>query len=167
MSKKLCVAVLAMMIVGFAPWPGTAEDSGWKMPNLNPFSGNAKPPTSARVSDAPTSGWKMPKVPSLLPQSGAKPKKRSNQATGLSRMTSGTRGFFNKTADALTPWDNKKPAATPNITGSNTAFTRGNRAKAESKDTKSGSIMPASWWGSEKPAQPKTVNDFLSQPRPQ
>ena len=166
MSRKLCVAVATLAVVVFALDTGTAEDSGWKMPNLNPFSSGAKPPTSGRASNPPTSGWKMPKVPSLSPQAAAKSKRRSNPTT-FDRMTKGTRTFFNKTADALTPWDNKQPAPTPNITGSNTAFTRGNRPKKETNEPKSGSILPASWWGSEKEDKPKTVNDFLSQPRPQ
>jgi hypothetical protein len=162
MRRILCGAVLAVIVV--SPRFSLAEESGWKMPGLS--SSTAKPPTSGRASDPPTSGWKMPKMPNLWPQTAAKPKRRSNQTT-WNRMTSGTQTFFNKTADALTPWDNKKPAATPNITGSNTAFTRNNRAKKSSTEEKSSSILPASWWGSEKPDEPRTVNEFLARPRPQ
>jgi hypothetical protein len=167
MTRKFLVAIVATIMIVVAPWPGTAEEAGWKMPNLNPFSSGSKPPTSGRVSDAPLSGWKMPKVPSLLPQSAARPKRKSNQPTTWNRMTKGTRSFFSKTTDVLTPWDNQKPVTTPNVTGSNTAFTRNHRPKTDSKEQKSGSVLPASWWGSDKGTEPKTVNDFLSQPRPQ
>jgi hypothetical protein len=168
MPRKFCAVVLLIVAATALLRHSAAEDGGWKLPNLNPFSTTTKPPTSGRVSSPPTSGLKMPKVPNLLPQTTAKPARKSNQPTTWKRMTSGTQNLLNKTADALTPWDNnKKLTVTPNITGSNTAFTRSSNGAKKAATEKSGSVLPASWWGSEKRNEPKTVNDFLSQPRPQ
>ena len=79
-----------------------------------------------------------------------------------SQMTSGTQQFFSKTADTLTPWDNKKPAPPRTITGSNSIFTHN-----KPKDKESSGVAPASWWSTDKSdSSPKSVNEFLSQPRP-
>lgn len=81
-------------------------------------------------------------------------------------MTSSTKNFFTKTADVLTPWDNKPASPPRSVTGSNSVFTNnGNRSSATQE--KRGSILPASWWSNEKKEQPKSVSEFLSQPRPQ
>jgi hypothetical protein len=104
----------------------------------------------------------MPKL--WPPAASAKPK--AAQPSTWKKMAGGTQKLFSKTADALTPWDNnqaKTPA--PSITGSNTAFTHNNTAK---KPSSSNSVAPASWWSSEKKDQPdRSVNEFLSRPRPQ
>jgi hypothetical protein len=131
-------------------------DSGWKMPNLNPFA--SKTSTASRP---PTSGWKMP---NLLPKTAA-PKRRTNQPSTLGKMTKGTQQFFSKTADALNPWDSKQPEPAAKITGSNSIFT--NQSKTTKAENKSSSVSPASWWGGDnKDSRPKSVNDFLSQQRP-
>jgi hypothetical protein len=160
MQKSTYPAIIAVLIGTAFPLASSAADDGWKMPNLNPFKGKGNPPTAARVSNAPTSGWHAPK----LWASPAPAKRKANQPTTWNKMTSGTQKFFSKTADALNPWDDKQPKPPPKITGSNTAFTHNNAAKQEPK---SGSINPASWWSAQKKDQPpKSVNDFLSQPRP-
>lgn len=133
-----------------------AEDKGWKMPNLNPFSGKTGTTSPA------TSGWKMPKMPSIMPKKSTA-KRRSNQPSTLSKMTNGTKNFMSKTADAINPWDDK-PQPAPKITGSNSIFTQ--QGKAAAKKESSGSILPAGWFGSDKKEEPKSVNDFLSQQRP-
>jgi len=160
MQKRSYPAIVAILIAATSPLASSAADGDWKMPNLNPFSSTGKPPTAGRVSDPPTSGWHMPK---LLPKT-APARRKANQPTAWNKMTSGTQNFFSKTADALNPWDKKQPQPQPKISGSNTAFTHNKTAKPEPK---SGSILPASWWSSDKKDQPpKSVNDFLSQPRP-
>jgi hypothetical protein len=163
MKKSLWIIVGAILVSAALPLAAWAEESGWKMPNLNPFGSSGPSATSSRASQPPTSGWKMPK---LLPSTTAtaRPKRKANQPTTWNRMTNGTQSFFSKTADVLTPWDNKKPAPPQKVTGSNTAFTRNNPAKKDPKS--SSSVAPASWWSGEKSDQPKTVNGFLSQPRP-
>jgi len=153
--------VVAVLLAILSPYSASGEDSSWKMPNLNPFASKGKP-SSRRPSSAPTSGWHMPKLLQTT-KTPVRPKsKAANPPSTWSRMTTGTQQFFAKTADTLTPWDNKKPAPPPKITGSNSIFTQ----QSKPKDKDSGGITPASWWSSEKNDSPKSVNDFLSQPRP-
>ena len=149
-------------LVWIAAAPAIGADNSWKMPNLNPFSGTGKSTRSA-ASNAPTSGWKMPKLWPSTSGTAARPKpKASNQPSTWNKMTNGTQQLFSKTADAVNPWDNKKPAPPPKLTGSNSIFTQ-----STAKEKKSEGVAPASWWGGEKTdSQPKTVNDFLSRPRP-
>jgi len=141
------------------------EDSSWNLPNLNPFGSRGS--SSSRASHAPTSGWHMPKLWQTT-KTPVRPKtKAASQQSTLSRMTTNTQQFFAKTADTLTPWDNKKPAPPPKITGSNSIFTQQNKlADKKSTSKESSGIAPASWWSGEKSDSPKSVNDFLSQPRP-
>ena len=54
------------------------------------------------------SGWHMPK---LWPKA-APARRTASQPSTWSKMARGTQKFFSKTADTLTPWDNK-PAAPP------------------------------------------------------
>jgi hypothetical protein len=160
MQKIVCS--LLILLAATAICAGVfADEGGWKMPNLNPLSAGGHAPTSSSAGRPPTSGWKMPK---LWSQSPAHPKKRANQPTSWNRVTNGTQSFFSKTADAINPWDKKQPAAPPKLTGSNSIFTNKSTTKASHKDD---AVKPASWWGSDKKSEPpKTVNDFLSKPRP-
>jgi hypothetical protein len=163
MKTSLYVLVVSTLFTTVVP-AASGDDGGWKLPSLNPFSGKAKPPATQRAANPATSGWKMP---NLWPQTAAKPKKRSNQPSTWSRMTRGTSSFLSKTADVLTPWDIDKPTSPPpKLTGSNSIFTQSGATKGNSQ--KSSSVAPASWWGADKVDQPdRSVNDFLSRPRPQ
>jgi hypothetical protein len=143
-------------VITFSGASAAAEESGWKMPNLNPFSGKSA------ASNPATSGWKIPR---LWPKTAAARKRRTNQSSALGTMTKGTRDFFSKTADAINPWDDK-PAAQPQVTGSNSIFTRQSQA-AKNKESKSSGVLPASWWGGDKDDdRDRSVNEFLSRPRP-
>ena len=157
MLRSMCSVLVGLALVAFVPGLASGEQSGWKMPNLNPFSGSG---SGSKRSKAPTSGWKVPSLwqPTKSP---AKSRVAKQQPSTWNRMTNGTQQFFSKTADTLTPWDNKKPSSAPTITGSNSIFTHN-----KPKEKESSGVAPASWWGSEKSEAPKTVNDFLSQPRP-
>jgi len=148
--------VMMLLAIGF-PVAASGDDSSWKMPNLNPFAG--KSGSSSRSSSAPTSGWHMPKLWQTT-KSPARPRSKAQPST-WNQMTTGTQQLFTKTADALTPWDNKKPAPPPKITGSNSIFTH-NKPKSKKSDD----VAPASWWSTEKNDAPKSVNEFLSRPRP-
>ncbi len=157
----LSCLVVALLAAGLA-LPADGEESSWKMPNLNPFSSKGKPPGT---SSAPTSGWKMPKMwPSGSGNAAARPKPRqSNQPSTLTKMSNGTQQFFSKTADALTPWDNKPAAPAAKVSGSNSFWSQSTSKTKKASD----GVAPASWWSSEKKSEsPKTVGDFLSQPRP-
>jgi hypothetical protein len=157
------VKTWVFVIVTAAGWlaavPVVGEEGGWKMPNLNPFAGKA-----SNSNAPPTSGWKMP---NLLPKSSGLPKRsaakrQSNQPGTFTKMTQGTQRFFSKTADVLNPFDDK-PAEQPKITGSNSIFTQQRKAAEAKQDS---SVSPASWFGGEKSTKDKSVNDFLSRPRP-
>src|SRR4051794_34657832 len=84
-----------------------ADDGGWKMPNLNPFSSSSHAPTSSGAGQPPTSGWKAPKLWSQTP---AQSKRAATKPATHNRAKSGTQNIFSKTADALNPWDKKQPA---------------------------------------------------------
>ena len=152
---KKYVWLIAALAASLAISSADGEESGWHMPNLNPFSSK-----SSGTSAPPTSGWK---VPNLLPKSSTA-KRRKNQPSTMTKMTQGTKKFFSQTADALNPFDDK-PVEQPKITGSNSIFTQ--QRKAFEAEKKQNEISAASWWGGEKKdSKPKSVNDFLSQPRP-
>ncbi len=158
MQKLICRSLILIALAA-AVSRAAADDGGWRFPNLNPFSGGSHAPASSGAGHPPTSGWKMPK---LLSQSPSQPKKRVNQP--MNRTTNGTQNIFSKTADALNPWDKKQPAPPPKLTGSNSIFTNKSTTKPAHKDE---AVKPASWWSSDKKSEPpKTVNDFLSKPRP-
>jgi len=154
MLRRILIAVGVLTVLTLVC---RADDGAWKMPNLNPFSGNG-----ATAGGPPTSGWHMPKILASSPT--ARPKGKRPQPSTFHKMTSGTQKMLSKTADALTPWDNKKPSPPTKITGSNSIFTHQTQPK---KEQKGGSVSPASWWSSDsKPKEPESVNAFLSQPRP-
>ena len=157
-TRYLSLWIAAAIIVACADCV-PAEESSWKLPNLNPFASKGQPPTAARAPKAASTGWRMPK---LWP--GASAKRPTGQPTSLQKMTTGTKQFFSKTADALNPWDDANDQPPARASGSNSAISRATKKKKES--TSSG-LSPASWWSSdEKDDRDKTVNDFLSRPRP-
>ena len=135
--------------------PAIVLAEGWKMPSLNPFARNSHPAHVRPANDEEGTWWK-PKLPSL-PSSRSR---GSAQPSTWSRMTRGTKSAWAKTTDVLNPFDDgrDKPQA---VTGYNTAFTKPSaRKQAEKK---------SSWWpswGTEKPKQPQTVQDFLGQEMP-
>jgi len=141
-----------------------AEGGGWKLPNLNPFSRKGAPPTSAHISD--DSGWKMP---NLLPMTSTKTttsraalKQKANAPSAWQKMASGTKSMFAKTADALNPFDDANDNQPVRVTGSKNKF---QQASAKKK-AGSSSWLP-SLWSQEEEQQDKSVNEFLSRPRPQ
>src|SRR4051794_17059590 len=118
--QKMIYSSLIFIVVAAVCSHLAADDGGWKMPNLNPFSGSGHPRTSSGAGQPPTSGWKMPK---LLPQASAQPKQRAGQPKTGNRSTNSTTNVFSKTAAALNPWDKKQPTPPPKLTGSNSIFT--------------------------------------------
>jgi hypothetical protein len=158
MKRILSLFLLAVLLV--APTLQGEESSGWKLPN--PFS-KARPPVSRRAA-SPASGWHWPRLWPASPPSQA----RTNQPSVWQKVTKGTQQMMSKTADVLNPWDDAEPAPPPKMTGSGSIFSQTATKKAKKKEeAKSSSILPA--WFSGQPEQdkrPKTVNDFLAQPRP-
>ena len=154
LAFSLCLMCLALPAVARGE-----EGGGWKMPNLNPFSRKGTPPTSARISDQDES-WKMPK---LWPTSNtSKATARPKGPSAWQKMTTGTKTFMSKTADALNPFDDAQDKEPVRVTGSRSAVRRASAKKEE----KSGSWLPSLWGPDEEERRPKTVTDFLNQERP-
>ena len=153
-SIKIWIVVACLA----TPWLAYGEE-GSKLPSLNPFSRKAKAGATSGASAPPTSGWHWPK---LWP-AGSTAKAKSNQPSTWQKMTTGTKNAMAKTGDALNPFDDeKKNEPAPRITGSKSAFSQ---ASAKKSSTKKGSLLPSMPWSTPAEEKPKTVNDFLSQPR--
>jgi hypothetical protein len=84
------------------------------------------------------------------------------------KMTAGTKNAWSKTTGALNPWDGQTTAAAskpaPSVSGSNSLFSQATKRPAATKE--SSPVQPASWFSTEKREDPKSVNEFLAQPRP-
>jgi hypothetical protein len=139
------------------PAGASAENgSGWSLPNLNPFAKKGAPPTSARVSDE--GGWRLP---GLMPRTSKASAAKAKAPSTWQRMTTGTKTFFAKTADAINPFDDESDNQPVHVTGSRNKF----RQAAAKKNEKTGSFFP-SLWGEPEPEAPKSVTEFLNAPRP-
>jgi len=157
-STWLAVPMIVLALAVAAP----ADEDGWKLPNLNPFKSSkpAKKRVSASVSDGKkgSGSWlKMPEMPKMSTPFAQKPAANRRAApkgpSTVDRVSTGTKNFFSKTYDVLTPWDNDKP-------------------KKPSTQTKTarkpGASAQSSWWPWSKPDEPKdvqTVNEFIALPR--
>lgn len=149
------LALVVLMTLGAAP---AVRGEGWKMPSLNPFKKRDSHPAHLRITDEPKSAWWKPKLPSF---SSGKPRGGSSQPSTWSKMTRTTKNAWSKTTDALNPFDDE-PEKPRSVTGYNTAFTQ---ASSRKKEEKKSSWWP-SWGAKEEPQRSKTVQDFLSQERP-
>ncbi|MCU0878009.1 MAG: hypothetical protein MUF06_09515 [Pirellulaceae bacterium] len=161
-SSVTLVFVLALGI-GF-PGLVSAQESGWSMPNLNPFAARSSAPTSTRVADSNSSGWKLP---SMWPSSSAARKPAGPSA--WQRMRTSTKKAWNQTADFLNPFnDGADNQSTTPITGSNTYFSQSQRQTGGMSASKEKTSFFPPLWSTEEPEQkPKSVVEFLKQPRPQ
>jgi hypothetical protein len=174
MRAHLKLSIASVVVLVTASAFAAADDGGWKLPNLNPFTQKGKPPTSSRAASKKNSAWQWPKLWSTQTTTA---KTKSKQPSAVQKMTNGTKQLFSKTADALNPWDDAadKQAAPTAPTGLNTRFSQASAKK--STDSPSNTSLIPSWpWGDKAKAKsdsnandgrPKTVNDFLSQPRVQ
>lgn len=171
MKSKFCSLLAAALVLGSAPHIASAA-GGWGLPNLNPFAKKSGPPTSARVSDQSQSGWGLPKMwPSsktTTTTTGRGPVAR--KAAGPStwqKMTTSTKRAWTKTADVLNPFDDaSQQQSEPSVTGSNAYFSQVANRKSSPKKKEPSSVIPAWWSGEEASSEPKSVGEFLSQPRP-
>lgn len=163
----------ARPIVGLALTLGlavqaTAADSWW-----NPFGSSSSSTAPRRSSSAQVSGSKsssssssfprlpMPSLPvgGLTGGSTAR-KPASKEPSTLDKLNSGTKAFFSKTADFLTPWDNDPSPTRRSATGSRTA-----KSNSSSRNSQEKGMF--SWlYRKEEEQEIKTANDFLKLPRP-
>ena len=145
------VSALALMAVVSCP---VRAESNWKLPNLNPFSKKsdtaAPPKKSSRL-----------KMPNLLPSWGEKKSRRSSEPSTWNKFSNGTKSFVGKTTDVLTPWDTaaeKKAKRSSN----NQRLSFNKPARKEEKKSFFASWLPEK----EEPKRPRSVAEFLKQPRP-
>ncbi|GIW93750.1 MAG: hypothetical protein KatS3mg110_1791 [Pirellulaceae bacterium] len=160
--QRSWLAAAILIVTTLTPILGAEDGWGWSF--WNPFKSD-KPPSkkvTASVTDEPKSSFHLPKLPSLPKLSIPSMTSRSSTArrpapSGPStweKMTQGTKSFFSKAYDALTPWDDHKAAPPKPPT----------HPSSSSKASKGAS----SWWpwGKKSSSQgPKTVNEFIAQPR--
>jgi hypothetical protein len=152
----------ALAIAVFALPTGAARGEGWKMPSLNPFKKKDSHPAHLRVTDdeSKSSSWWKPKLPSKPTTTSRKTATTPTQPSTWSKVSSGTKSAWTKTKDALNPFDNEKEKP-KSVTGYRTPFSQ---ASARKMPEKKSSWWPS--WGGEPEKKPKTVQDFLGQPRP-
>jgi hypothetical protein len=169
MNTSRCVRWICGLACIAAAAPARAE--GWSFPNLNPFKTEKKevspyvPATrdwsAAEAEDPPTSGFRLPKM--KLPSMGGASQKPSSDPSMMQRFGQGTKNFFSKTADVLTPWDNdKKPLPSTRSTGVRRVYPGSPNAVQEEKKSFFSSLFSSD----DEPEKPRTVNGFLGQPRP-
>lgn len=128
--KRTRSTLVALAMLLLYAGVGLKAEEGWSMSKLNPFS---KTSSAAKAK----------------PAKAAKP---AAQPSTLSKMSNGTKSFFAKTKQTLTP---KKSAKSQT-----TAVSSGNSTGAK----KSGfSLWPKK---KEEPKKVQTVPEFLNQPRP-
>ncbi len=156
-----CVCLLAA---------SSALAEGWEFPNLNPFKTEQRevsaftPPrdySTPMEAEPEDSGFQFPKF--KMPTFGMGPKPPGQPST-LQKLGRGTKNFFSKTADVLTPWDKDEPS----VSGSRRATgvrRRYNGSTGEFKAEKK-SFVPSWFSTSDEPETPQTVNSFIAQPRP-
>lgn len=147
-----------------------AAESGWKLPNLNPFAKKSPTSTSGTISDRPQSSWQLPKLPKLnlqppkidlLPKWSQPKTNRPSGPSAWDKFTANTKSFLNKTKDTLTsPF--KSPTAKTSRPTSVRQFGR-----TEKRST--GKSLFAGWLTPKKeaPKPRKAPHEFLKQPRPQ
>lgn len=158
--KNLKVPIfVACLCVVVAVSSSPAE--GFRLPNLNPF--------AKKKQTTPNRRFREPKSKSILPRISLFPKRESNKPSPLQKINSGTKTFFVKTVDFLTPWDNKDdmPPSSPSFGGSRGFRDGGARFTRNEPAPKKNFLARLVPWGSDEPEPINDVNDFLSQPRMQ
>jgi hypothetical protein len=153
---------LVALVVALAPIAANAEKPWWDPLNVT---GNDKPKASAyKPAARKDSSWF--KLPGFGDSSAKKPATRKNEPSTLTKMNNSTKRFFSGAADALTPWDNKKPAARKSPTGYGTGSQK-SLVRGKQKEEDKGNIL-TSWWKDKEPEQkrPNTPSDFIAGERP-
>ncbi len=148
--STVLVACVVFALASARSWAETK--SGF---SLNPF---AKSTASTKPKTA-SSGFKLP---SLWPASEQKKvKKRPTEPSTWDKFTNESKAMLDKTTDAITFWDNDKPAAKPKT--SDGVRNRYNVKKKEEKKS-----FFSGWFSSaeEEPKRPRTVSEFLNQEKP-
>lgn len=104
------------------------------------------------VGTAQASDWSLPNLNPFQ----ASNTRGSHQPSVWTRMTNGTKNFFSRTYDVLTPWE----------TEAQKRRSQPSRSSAGRSDGQRNPIFRNWWAAEEEPRQPQTVSDWLKQPRP-
>lgn len=145
---------LAAVIVAAVNLPAAAE--GWPALTLNPFKSSDQPSKS-------NSGSNPLRLPDLTGRSSKKTVKTKEPST-WQKLSTGTKKALTKTKETLLPWTKKED---PNQSILERYTVNDLDYSPQPKKPKTGL---ASWLSSddeeEDDGRPKTVTDFLKQPRP-
>ena len=152
MNHRWFGLTIACLLLACAATSTALAESSWTMPNLNPFA--SKP---AAAAPKKSSGFKMP---SLIPSWAKSETKKPSEPSTWSKISGGTKEFFGKTKDTLTPWDNPPKKA------SNSSMSQRFHMGGSSNQTKKKSFLTSWLPEPEKPQKPRSVSEFLKQPRP-
>jgi hypothetical protein len=113
--------------------------------------------TFARAADE---GWSLSKLNPFGQSTATKkkmPRVRKTEPSTWDKVSSGTKNALTKTNQTINPWA-KKSTSSSKRTGTHQAANR-------PKSTEKKSMFD--WFGkAEEPKQPKTVSEFISQPKP-
>jgi len=145
-----------------------AAESGWKMPNLNPFSKKSPPKTSRTISDKPQSNWQLPKLNlkppkiNLMPKWGQPKTTKPSGPSTWDKFSKGTKNFFGKTKETLAAPFKSRPTETsrPAI---GYQYGRTDKRPEKKKSIFTGWLSPKK----EEPIRRKAPHEFLNQPRPE
>jgi hypothetical protein len=119
--------------------------------SLSPFA-----PLECAQQDWQPGGFVLPTL-DATEQPGVIHRGQAPGASPWARFTQGTKNFFSRTYDVLTPWETENEKA---------------RARRQAVNHRSSGKKPQpSFWsgwfgGQEEPPQPRTVSEWLAQPRP-
>jgi len=102
---------------------------------------------------------------SLWPVASGKKSSSKKEPGFLDKITTGTKNFFTKTRDALTPGSTttKKKQAAPWTT--NNPSNSSNSSTAKSAPAKKG--LFDSWFAKDEPKKPETAAEWIALPRPE
>lgn len=131
----LAIAVFSMGILVVEPPPSHAE--GWLK---NPFASGSKTTRSRKNDQSWWSNWKAPWT------SSKSKSMRSTSSSTWSKMSKGTKRWWDATTDALDPFPDDKPASS----------TRNNPKE-------SSSFWP---WGKKEESKVENMHDFMGLQRP-
>jgi hypothetical protein len=113
----------------------------------------------ATFAGAAEEGWSLSKLNPFSQSTTTKkktPKVRKTQPSTWDQVTGSTKNALTKTNQAINPWAKKSTSS--KRTGTQQAA---NRSKSSEKKSM------FNWFGkAEEPKQPKTVSEFISQPKP-
>lgn len=150
-----------------------AAESGWKLPNLNPFSKKSPATTSHTISDMPQNSWQLPKLPKLnlkppkidlLPKWGQTKTSKPSQPSAWDKFTDGTKNFLGKTKETLASPFKSPSTRTSRPTGGTSGHQFGRTEKRpERKSLFTGWLTTKK----EEPKRPEAPHDFLKRPRPE